>query len=473
MRGRTLTRLLGVAVLVLIAFEIAFQPLTFAGGRPRFQSPRVDMNLGLDLKGGSRIVLEARPSKTAAVTPDRVDAVKRVIENRIDQLGVVEPTLQRQGNDRIVVELPGIQDVERARRILGATAQLEFVDTGRTGVPDGACWTPDGEHVIVPGGTLAGDALRRACRSSDTSALPKTQAVTLQKKVVLTGADLSEARPEPDPQNPARWHVAFAFRGDGAKALEQHTGTHIGQYLTILLDNRVISSPVIQAKLEGGRGVITGNFTAESAGDLATLLRGGALPLPVEIIEERTVGPTLGRDSLEASIRAGTIAAILVALFMVANYALPGVLAVLALAVYTLVTLALLRAIGATMTLPGIAGFILSVGIAIDANVLIFERIKDELRNSKSVRTAIDVGWNRALSAIIDSNVTTIIGAVVLFWLGTGPVKGFAVTVTLGVLVSLLTSIFVTRVFVNAASDIGWQNAIRSVLGWRRAVERA
>ncbi len=473
MRGRSLRRLLGVAVLVLLAFEAAFQPLSFAGGRLRLGAPRLEMNLGLDLKGGSRLVLEARPTKTAAVTADRVDAIKRVLENRIDQLGVVEPTLQRQGDDRVVVELPGIQDLDRARRIIGATAQLEFVDTGATGVPEGVCWTPDGAHIIVGGGALVGEALQRACRSNDVAALPPGHARAVAKKVVLTGADLSEAKPEPDPQNPSRWHVAFAFRGAGAKALEQHTGTHVGQYLTILLDNRVISSPVIQSKLEGGRGVITGNFTAESAGDLATLLRGGALPLPVEIIEERTVGPTLGRDSLEASLRAGVIAALLVVLFMVANYALPGVLAVLALAVYGLITLAILRVLGATLTLPGIAGFVLSVGIAIDANVLIFERIKDELRNRKSVRTAVDLGWNRALSAIIDSNVTTLIGAAVLFWLGTGPVRGFAVTMGLGVLVSLLTSIFVTRGFVGLLNDSRWQDLIRTVLGWRRAVEHA
>ncbi|MGH2397433.1 MAG: protein translocase subunit SecD, partial [bacterium] len=247
--------------------------------------------------------------------------------------------------------------------------------------------------------------------------------------------------------------VNFQFKGSGAKTFEDFTAANVGRHLTIALDNEVISSPVIRDRIPGGRGQISGGFRDLSeARDLAVLLRGGALPIPVEVIERRSVGPTLGRDSLDRSLRAGAVAAAMVFVFMILLYRMPGLLADLALVMYALLLMAALVVLGATLTLPGIAGFILSVGMAIDANILIFERIKEELRAGKSIGSAIGSGWARAWSAILDSNVTTLIGGLVLFALGTGPVKGFAVTLALGVLISLFTAIIVTRVFVDSST---------------------
>ena len=427
-------RVLIVVVLLLAAIQVVFTPIRFVRWTPEWQSPRVGVNLGLDLQGGSYLVLEAQDTPTVKVTPDAVDAAMRVIENRIDQLGVAEPTLQRQGSRRIVVELPGIQDPERAIALIGKTALLEFVDTQLTQVPQGARWSPDGKTVTLPQGT--GTA----------------QTVALQKKVVLTGADLADAQASFD-QDTTQPIVNFQFKGRGAKTFEDFTRANVGKYLTIVLDNEVISSPVIRDAITGGRGQISGGFRdITGARDLAVLLRGGALPVPVDIVERRSVGPTLGRDSLDRTLRAGIVAVAMVLLFMILLYGLPGLLADLALVMYGLFLLGALVSLGATLTLPGIAGFILSVGMAIDANILIFERIKEELRSGKTLRAAIGGGWSRAWSAILDSNVTTIIGALVLFTLGTGPVKGFAVTLAIGVTLSMFTAIIVTRILVDASS---------------------
>ena len=436
-------RLLIVVLLLLAAIQVVFTPIRFVRWTPEWQSPRVGVNLGLDLQGGSYLVLEAQDTATVKVTPDAVDAAMRVIENRIDQLGVAEPTLQRQGSRRIVVELPGIQDPERAIALLGKTALLEFVDTQLTQVPQGGRWSVDGKTVMLPQGTGA------------------AQTVTLAKKVVLTGADLADAQASFD-QNTSEPIVNFQFKGKGAKTFEDFTGANVGKYLTIVLDSEVISSPVIRDRITGGRGQISGGFTdITGARDLAVLLRGGALPVPVDVVERRSVGPTLGRDSLDRTLRAGLVAVAVVLLFMVLLYGLPGLLADLALLMYGLFLLGALVSLGATLTLPGISGFILSVGMAIDANILIFERIKEELRSGKTLRAAIGGGWSRAWSAILDSNVTTLIGALVLFSMGTGPVKGFAVTLAIGVTISMFTAIIVTRILVDASSAAVRQSWLR------------
>jgi len=427
-------RLLIVVVLVLAAFQVVFAPIRFVRWTPEWQSPRIRINLGLDLQGGSYLVLEAQDTATVKVTPDAVDAAMRVIENRIDQLGVAEPSLQRQGSRRIVVELPGIQDPERAIALIGKTALLEFVDTQLTQLPQGARWSADGKTVTVPPG--AGTA----------------QTVKLEKRVVLTGADLADAQASFD-QNTTEPIVSFQFKGKGAKTFEDFTGANVGKYLTIVLDSEVISSPVIRDRITGGRGQISGGFTdIRGARELAVLLRGGALPVPVEVVERRTVGPTLGGDSLNRTMRAGIVGVAMVLLFMILLYGLPGLLADAALVMYGLFLLAALISLRATLTLPGIAGFILSVGMAIDANILIFERIKEELRSGKTLRAAIGGGWSRAWSAILDSNVTTVLAALVLFSLGTGPVKGFAVTLAIGVTISMFTAIMITRILVDATS---------------------
>ena len=436
-------RLLIVVVLLLAAIQVVFTPIRFVRWTPEWQSPRIGVNLGLDLQGGSYLVLEAQDTSTVKVTPGAVDAAMRVIENRIDQLGVAEPTLQRQGSRRIVVELPGIQDPERAIALIGKTALLEFVDTQLTQVPQGARWSTDGKTVTLPEGAGA------------------AQTLTLAKKVVLTGADLADAQASFD-QNTTEPIVNFQFKGKGAKTFEDFTGANVGKYLTIVLDNEVISSPVIRDRITGGRGQISGGFTdITGARDLAVLLRGGALPVPVDVVERRSVGPTLGRDSLDRTLRAGIVAMAMVLLFMVLLYGLPGLLADMALLMYGLFLLGALVSLGATLTLPGIAGFIPSVGMAIDANILIFERIKEELRSGKTLRAAIGGGWSRAWSAILDSNVTTLIGALVLFSLGTGPVKGFAVTLAIGVTISMFTAIVITRILVDTSSAAVRQSWLR------------
>ncbi len=430
MRSRVWLRLLIVLTLGLAAIQLAFAPVGIVRWTPEWRGFNLQINLGLDLQGGSYLVLEAQDTPQRQATPDAVDAAMRVIGNRIDQLGLVEPTLQRQGSRRIIVELPGIQDPERAIELIGKTALLEFADTANTQLPHGARWKADGKTVEMP---------------------PPAQPITVEKKVILTGADLADAQASFD-QNTSEPLVNFQFKGQGAKTFEDFTARNVGRYLTIVLDNEVISSPVIRDRITGGRGQISGGFrNISDARDLAVLLRGGALPVPVEVIERRSVGPTLGRDSLDRSLRAGSVAVAMVFLFMILLYRVPGLLADLALAIYALLLMAALVVLGATLTLPGIAGFILSVGMAIDANILIFERIKEELRAGKSVGSAVGSGWTRAWSAILDSNVTTLIGGLVLFALGTGPVKGFAVTLALGVLISMFTAIIVTRVFIDSA----------------------
>jgi preprotein translocase subunit SecD len=422
-----------VVILLVAAVQIVFAPVRLVRRTLEYQGFRVRVNLGLDLQGGSYLVLEAQDTPTARATPDAVDAAMRVIENRIDQLGVVEPTVQRQGSRRIIIELPGIQDPERAIELIGKTALLEFVDTGVTSLPRGARWSADGRRVEVPG---------------------QAQPLTLEKKVVLTGADLADAQASFD-QTTGEPIVNFQFKGRGATTFENYTAANIGKYLTIVLDNEVISSPIIRDRIAGGSGQISGGFRdIAEARDLAVLLRGGALPVPVEVIERRSVGPTLGRDSLDRTLQAGLIAVAMVLLFMILLYGAGGVLADAALLLYGLFLLAALIVLGATLTLPGIAAFILSVGMAIDANILIFERIKEEVRAGKTLRTAIGAGWARAWSAILDSNVTTLLAAVVLFVLGTGPIKGFAVTLALGVLLSMFTAIVVTRILVDGTATL-------------------
>jgi preprotein translocase subunit SecD len=428
-------RILFVVAVTLLAVQLATSPLAFDGFRPRLESPRLRVNLGLDLQGGSHLVLEALDTKNVKVTPEAVQGAMRVIESRIDQLGVVEPTIQRQGDRRIIVELPGIEDPERALRLIGKTALLEFVSTGPQSLPDGTRWNAEGTAVTLPG--------------------RETRTIPFKKEVILTGADLAEAEAGFEQSELATGQpvVNFRFKGKAARTFAAFTTSHVGQYLTIVLDNEVISSPVIREAITGGSGQISGGYRDISeARDLAVLLRAGALPVPVEVVERRTVGPSLGRDSLDLSLRAGTIALVLILAFMVTLYRLPGVLADAALLLYGLFLFAALTVLGATMTLPGIAAFIISVGMAIDANVLIFERIKEELRAGKTLRAGIQAGWSRAWSAILDSNVTTLVGAAVLFALGTGPIKGFATTLFIGVIISMFTAIIVTRILIDSAA---------------------
>lgn len=360
-----------------------------------------------------------------------IDQALETIRGRIDEFGVSEPDIRRQGENRILIQLPGINDTERAKNLIGKTAQLEFK-------------LVDEKHSVSD--ALNGDL---PMGSEIAYQIPRTSGpkvpYLLKKRALLTGEFLTNARVNFDSKfnDP---YVSIEFNTKGARIFKQITGENIHKRLAIVLDSKVYSAPTIQDEIGGGRAQITGNFTMEEARDLAIVLRAGALPAPVKIIEERTVGPTLGADSISKGLLSMAVGGILVIVFMVIYYSAAGLIADLALIINILLIGAGLAAFQATLTLPGIAGIILTIGMAVDANVLIFERIREEIRQGMSPAMAISNGFERATLTILDANVTTLIAAVVLFQFGTGPVKGFAVTLTLGIISSLFTALFVSRI---------------------------
>jgi len=359
--------------------------------------PAQRIRLGLDLKGGSHIVLECIDTPEAPLDEDSVKRVVEIVRNRIDQLGVSEPIILRQGERRVLVQLPGETDPQRAVEIIGKTALLEFKDeTGKT---------------------------------------------------LLTGATLKNAQVQYD--RFGRPTVSISFNKEGADLFAKATTANVGKPIGIYLDGKIISNPVVQEPILKGDAQITGRFTLDEAQNLAILLRAGALPVKVEVIEQRSVGPSLGKDSIRFGIRAAIIGLILVFIFMLLYYGWMGLLADIALVCYALFTFALLAVLQATLTLPGIGAFILSVGMAVDANVLIFERIKEEYRSGKTWRAAIQAGFDKAFKTILDSNITTLIAAALLFFVGTGSIKGFGVTLSLGIICSMFTGIWVTRALVD------------------------
>jgi preprotein translocase subunit SecD len=384
--------------------------------------------------GGNNLTLELVLSEKAQQRIRRmaVDQAVETITNRIDQFGVAEPDIRPQGRERILVQLPGIKDPKRAIDIIGKTALLEFKLVDEENSLEEALRgnIPPGDEILYE---ITGEP-------GNQKKIP----YLLKKRAVLTGEYLTDARVQIDTQYNEPY-VSLSFDSRGARLFEQITGANIKKRLAIVLDNMVNSAPVIQDRIAGGRAQITGRFTMEEARDLAIVLRAGALPAPVKIIEERTVGPSLGRDSIEKGLKSMLIGGLIVILFMVIYYKFAGVLADLALFLNIIFIAAGLAFFGATLTLPGIAGIILIIGMAIDANVLIFERIREELRLGKTPRAAVDGGYSKALVTILDANITTLIAALVLFQFGTGPVKGFAVTLSIGIIASLFTAIFITR----------------------------
>ena len=362
-----------------------------------------------------------------------VDQAVETITNRIDQFGVAEPDIRPQGRDRILIQLPGIKDPKRAIDIIGKTALLEFKLVDEDNSLEEAL-----KGNIPPGGEI----LYQIKGEPDSQ---RKIPFLLKKRAVLTGEYLTDARVRIDSQY-SEPYVSISFDSRGARLFEQITGANIKKRLAIVLDSVVNSAPVIQDKISGGRAQITGRFTMEEARDLAIVLRAGALPAPVKIIEERTVGPSLGKDSIDKGLKSMIAGGLIVILFMVFYYRFAGILADMALFLNIIFIAAGLAFFGATLTLPGIAGIILIIGMAIDANVLIFERIREELRLGKTPRAAVDGGYSKALVTILDANITTLIAALVLFQFGTGPVKGFAVTLSMGIIASLFTALFVTRV---------------------------
>lgn len=387
------------AVIVLIAAALIFsiKPLT------------ENINLGLDLQGGAEVVLQAVPGDGESVTAEDMNQLVSVIDNRVNELGVSEPNIQVEGSDRLIVQLAGVDNPAQAIEIIGKTAQLEFVD-------------PLGN-------------------------------------VILTGAQLEDAYAQIDNMASAneRNQVAFKLNEEGSKAFLEATTKYVGQVISITLDGEVISSPTVESPISGGEGVISGAFaTFEEANDLAALLRGGALPVDLEILSQKTVGPTLGADSLDKSIHAIAIGFAVLFAFMIVYYRIPGIWACISLVVYSLILLWALNLINAVLTLTSIAGFILSVGVAVDANIIIYERIREELYHGKSLKASIDAGFKRAFWTIFDSNITTLIAAVVLYYLGSGTIKGFALTLSLGIIASMFTAIVFTRLMLRWMSDVNF-----------------
>ncbi|MBF0368351.1 MAG: protein translocase subunit SecD [Magnetococcales bacterium] len=387
-----------------------------------------------DMAEGAGIRLAITPDKQKEIKGFAVEQSIQTIRSRIDQFGVSEPTIQKQGQERILIQLPGLQDPARAKALIGRTARLEFKMVDEKGdlatALDGR--VPPGDVVLY------GD---QQARDGSTYQQP----YLLKKRTVLTGAYLSDARVNFSAQYNEP-QVLVSFNRQGARKFAQITANHVNERMAIVLDGRVYSAPVIQERIDGGRASITGRFTTDDAHDLAIVLRAGALPAPVKILEERTVGPTLGRDSVEQGLASILIGGALVLVFMALYYRGFGLLANIAVLLNILILMAALTFLQATLTLPGIAGAVLLLGMAVDANVLIFERIREELHLGKTPLAAIDHGYSKAFSTIMDANITTLITAVVLYQFGTGPVRGFAVTLSIGLVASMFTAIFVTRV---------------------------
>jgi preprotein translocase subunit SecD len=354
----------------------------------------------------------------------------QIVEKRVNELGTVEPVIQRQGTDRILVQVPGLQDPTHLKELLGKTAKMEFRMVDSTVSPDQAQAgkVPPESEVLM------------------STSSPKVPYV-IKKQVLVSGGDLTDAQPGFD-QRTSEPVVNFRFNTAGSRKFSQATTENVGQPFAIVLDNEVISAPVIREPITGGSGQISGNFTVQSANDLAVLLRAGALPAPLTVIEERTVGPGLGQDSIEKGELAAYVGSIMVIIFMLVTYRLFGVFANIAVAINVAMIFGLLSLLNATLTLPGIAGIVLTVGIAVDSNVLIYERIREELRGGRNAISAIDAGFKRALATILDSNITTFIAAAVLFYIGTGPVRGFAVTLGIGIITTVFTAFTLTRLIV-------------------------
>ncbi|PSB39978.1 protein translocase subunit SecD [filamentous cyanobacterium Phorm 46] len=411
----------------------------------------IPTRLGLDLQGGSQLTIQVKTTPAIPkIDQGMLEAVRRIVENRVNGLGVSEALVQTVGQDQILVQLPGVNDPQQAERVLGGTAKLDFREQ-LPGTEAQLAIERQLQQELVAKQTALKTSKNEAEIKENQAALKRSyEAIAkLYKSSGLGGENLKDAQAQPTGNE---WNVALRFDTKGGELFGELTknlaGT--GRTLGVFLDEKMISSPVVgvefaQTGITGGSAVIQGRFTTQEANDLAVQLRGGALPVPVEIIENRTIGASLGRDSIQSSINAGIGGLILVLIFMVGYYRLPGVIANIALLIYALLTWAAFVLLGVTLTLPGIAGFVLSIGMAVDANVLIFERTREELRSGKTLYRSVESGFYRAFSSILDGNVTTLIACAALFWLGAGLVKGFAVTLALGVAVSMFTALTCSR----------------------------
>ena len=455
MRSRTGLLLVLIAVLTLGAAYIALPSSMPIIPQLADFKQQTQLRQGLDLQGGIQVLLEARPPEGVNVDQDVMQGVARRIETRVNSLGVSEPIVQLRGDRQIIVELPGIDDPQAAIQVFQETGLLEFIDAGTS---------PPAEGMLVNTSLGNVDTVRT---DAEQAALPVSEQVY---PTILTGRDLESASVGFDPQT-SQPVIQFTWKDDAAQTFQQFTGANVGRYIAITVDKRVINTAVIRGQI-GKSGVIEG-VALEEAQRIVLQLKSGALEVPLEVVQSRTVGPSLGQDSLRKSLIAGVIGLVVVGVFMSLYYRLPGLLSVLALAIYTLLVLATFKLIGVVLTLAGIAGFILSIGMAVDANVLIFARVKDELRMGRPLSTAIEAGFRHAWPAIWASNSTTLITTLILFWfggiIGVSIIRGFALTLAIGVLVSMFTAITVSRTFlrlllnVRAARNPWWFGIERSV----------
>ncbi len=417
------------------------------------------LNLGLDLKGGAHIVLQAKDTPENPLRDDSIDRLLAVLRNRIDQYGVAEPIIQKSGSDRIIVDLPGIQDPAAALELIGRTAQMDFrevIDSSGTPPPPPIRSNYDDDiqfvnaqerwqNVINQLSNASADYIARAEKIPGSIVAPAEESgrFYLLGEVLLSGKDLENAGVAPD--SLGRMGVSLSFNSNGAKLFEEATAKLVGKQIAIVLDNVVISAPVVQDRISGGQAQITGRFSNDEAARLAIMLKAGALPVAVEIAENRSVGPSLGADSVRQGLEAGLFGAGMVLIFMLLYYQFRGLAADLALIVTILLIFAGLIAFKATLTLPGIAGIILTLGMAVDGNVLIYERVREERNAGKTPAAALESGFRKALVTILDSNITTLIAALVLFYFGSGSVRGFGVTLSIGLVASVFANIVVTR----------------------------
>ncbi len=414
-----------------------------------------NLTLGLDLKGGTQVLLEADVPPGQTLDAGAMSTAKIIVERRVNGLGVTEPNVQLQGDRRIIVELPGIKNPDRAIETIRSTGQLEFVDPGDATLQSG----------MIINTTNRPNAVAEAQKAMEEG-LMEQRPIPYPDRVfetAMTGDILRNAVATQDQYG--QWQINFELTSDGTDQFYEYTKEHIGDQLAIVLDGEVLSAPVINAAIRGS-GQITGNFTKEEAESLAIQMRYGALPVPLKVIDVRTIGASLGQDSVQQSLRAGIIGLIMVLVFMLILYRLPGFLADIALIFYVTLNITLFKLIPVVLTLPGIAGFLLSIGMAVDANILIFERMKEELRAGRSLRLAVESGFSRAWPAIRDGNLSTLISCAVLYWFGNSfgasVVKGFAVTLAIGVTLSMFTAVYATRTLMRAFLSTGGQRLLES-----------
>jgi len=462
MRNSTISLVL-VALLALVTLYLVLpighpdwvnRAFTFSWGSDKARDLK-DFKLGLDLQGGTQVLLEADVPTTQTLDAGAMTAARTIVESRVNGMGVSEATVQGQGANRLIVQLPGVDNPDQAVETLRSTGQLEFVE------PGGASLT-QGMVINTTNRPTAADDLQKeiAAGKAPPATIPFPGKVF---QTVMTGDVLRNATATQDQLN--KWQINFELTGPGSDKFYNYTRTNLGKTMAIVLDGKVLSAPTIQGAIRD-KGTISGSFTKAEADSLAVQMRYGALPVPLKVVDIQTIGASLGQDSVESSLKAGILGIVAVLIFMLLMYRLPGALADVALFIYVLLNLAVFKLLPVTMSLAGIAGFILSVGMATDANILIFERMKEELRNGRSLRLAVEAGFSRAWLAIRDGNLSTLISCAVLFWFGNtfgaSVVKGFAVTLTIGVLLSMFTAVTITRTFMRGILSTAGRRLLES-----------